>query len=86
MNWITYHDDNFGDWEGMDDPDAQTFYHQVQATNVEKECQGCGNLVKIQPHYAYCNRCATAIERGAAFYALPGPGRWVSSPTSGALF
>ena len=51
----------------MDDPDAQAFYHQVQATNVEKECQGCGNLVKIQPHYAYCNRCATAIERGADF-------------------
>jgi uncharacterized paraquat-inducible protein A len=67
MNWITYHDDNFGDWEGMDDPDAQAFYHQVQATNVEKECQGCGNLVKIQPQYAYCDRCATAIERGVDF-------------------
>ena len=58
------HDDNFGHWEGMDDPDTQAFYRQVQATNVEKECQGCGNRVRIQPQYAYCNRCAAAIERG----------------------
>ena len=51
----------------MADIDAQDFYHFVQATNVEKECAGCGNLVKIQPQYAYCDRCATAIERGADF-------------------
>ena len=48
----------------MDDPDMLAFYLQVQATNVEKECQGCGNRVRIQPQYAYCNRCADARERG----------------------
>ena len=58
------HDDNFGHWENMDDPDTQAFYRHVQATNVEKECQGCGNRVRIQPQYAYCNRCADARERG----------------------
>jgi len=64
---MNYYDDNFGNWDGMDDPDEQDFYHYVQATNVEKECQGCGNLVKIQPHYAYCNRCATKRESGWDF-------------------
>jgi uncharacterized paraquat-inducible protein A len=66
---MNYYDDNFGHWvwDDMADIDAQDFYHFVQVTNVEKECAGCGNLVKIQPQYAYCDRCATAIERGVDF-------------------
>jgi hypothetical protein len=59
-----YYDDNFGVWEGMEDPDMQVFYDKIQRTNVEKECAGCGRIVKIQPHYAYCNSCADARERG----------------------
>ena len=70
----TYHDDNFGAWEGMDphDPDYEDnleFYKNVQKTNVRKKCQGCGQMVNIQPHYAYCNSCADTIERGGE---LPG--------------
>lgn len=66
-----FHDDNFGVWEGMEDgPDAEEnreFYKQLQKTNVRKKCQGCGNWVKIQPHYAYCNSCADKRERGEDF-------------------
>jgi len=58
-----YYDDNYGHWN---EPDKD-FYRYVQATNVEKECQGCGQMVMIQPHYAYCNFCADVIERGGEF-------------------
>lgn len=61
-----YYDDNFGHWE-IEDEDDLDFYHRVQATNVEKQCEGCGRLVNIQPHYAYCNSCADKIERGMDF-------------------
>jgi hypothetical protein len=61
----TYHDDNYGDWEDMSDPDNQEFYRQTQATNVLKKCEGCGRMVRIQPHYAYCNVCADKLESGA---------------------
>ena len=61
------YDDNYGQWEGMDDPDMQAFFRETQATNVEKECQGCGNMVSIQPNYAYCNTCATKREHGIDF-------------------
>lgn len=64
---MIYHDDNFGCWNDMDDPDMVDFYHHVQRTNVEKECRGCGRMVRIQPHYAYCDSCATAMERGGEF-------------------
>ena len=64
---MNYYDDNYGHWKDMDDPEMQAFYRHVQATNVEKECQGCGSLVRIQPQYAYCNQCADAIERGIDF-------------------
>jgi hypothetical protein len=60
----TYHDDNFGQWEDMDDPDNVEFYREVQRTNVKKRCEGCHEMVNIQPHYAYCNSCADKIERG----------------------
>lgn len=59
-----YYDDNFGEWDDMDDPDMQDFYFQVQAESVEKVCQGCGRTVRILPHYAYCDSCADKIERG----------------------
>lgn len=65
----SYYDDNFGMWEGMepDNPDYEDnyrFYKQVQRTNVTKKCQGCGRMVRIQPHYAYCNSCADKREKG----------------------
>jgi len=63
----TYYDDNFGFWEGMDGPDAEEnreFYKQTQRTNVRKKCQGCGQMVRIQPQYGYCNSCADKRERG----------------------
>ncbi len=60
----SYFDDNFGHWEGMDDPDNVQFYHQVQRESRRKKCQGCGRMVKIRPDYAYCNSCADRIERG----------------------
>ena len=62
-----YHDDNFGTWNDMDDPEMVSFYHQCQRTNVTKKCQGCQEMVNIQPHYAYCNSCADKIERGMEF-------------------
>ena len=63
-----YYDDNFGFYEIESEEDIE-FYHQMQASNVEKRCQGCGRMVRIQPHYAYCDSCATIIERGGD---LPG--------------
>jgi hypothetical protein len=62
-----YYDDNFGCWDDMNDPEMREFYHQVQRTNVRKKCQGCGRMVKIQPHYAYCDSCATRREQGYDF-------------------
>jgi Zn finger protein HypA/HybF involved in hydrogenase expression len=59
-----YFDDNFGHWEGMDDPEMREFYHQIQKTNVWKKCKDCGRRVKIQPQYAICNSCAEKRERG----------------------
>jgi len=59
-----YYDDNFGHWEGMDDPDMRDFYHQVQKESVWKKCSRCGKRVKIRPDYGICNSCADAIERG----------------------
>lgn len=62
---MDYYDDNYGHWGNEPDED---FYHHVQATNVEKECKGCGRIVMIQPQYAYCNSCAEIMERGGEFY------------------
>jgi hypothetical protein len=59
-----YYDDNFGAWSDMDDPDMVGFYYQCQATNVLKQCQGCGHWFKLQPSYGYCNGCADAREKG----------------------
>ena len=62
-----YYDDNYGEWEDMNDPDMQDFYLETQRTNVEKRCEGCGRIVRIQPDYAYCNRCASIREVGGEF-------------------
>lgn len=59
----TYYDDNFGHWDIRDEEDID-FYHQVQRENVTKKCKGCGRKVRIRPDYAYCNSCATRMERG----------------------
>lgn len=60
----TYYDDNFGTWDGMDEPEMVAFYHQCQRSNVTKVCKRCERTVRIQPQYAICNSCADAIERG----------------------
>lgn len=59
-----YYDDNYGHWDDMDDPDMVDFYHQTQRQNVEKECKGCGRMVRIKPEYGYCDSCATKREQG----------------------
>ena len=48
----------------MDDPDMVEFYHQVQKENVEKKCEGCGQMVVLRPEYGFCNICADKRERG----------------------
>tara|TARA_Y100000310_G_scaffold281972_1_gene302860 strand:+ start:406 stop:600 length:195 start_codon:yes stop_codon:yes gene_type:complete len=60
---MPYHDDNFGEWEGMEpsDPDFEDnvrFYKRVQKESVLKTCDGCGRKVRLRPDYAYCNACA----------------------------
>jgi Zn finger protein HypA/HybF involved in hydrogenase expression len=61
-----YYDDNFGEWH-VEDEDDREFYHEIQRTNVRKKCLGCGQMVSIQPQYAYCNSCAEKMERGMDF-------------------
>jgi len=56
-------DDNFGTWD-MEEEGAEDFYREIQKTNIRKKCDGCRRWVKIQPHYGYCNSCATKIEQG----------------------
>ena len=60
----SYYDDNFGHWEGMDDPGMVDFYHKVQRESVRKKCKRCGQWVRIRPEYAICNSCADKLERG----------------------
>jgi hypothetical protein len=57
------YDDNFGHWDGADE-DTRDFYRQVQRNSVSKKCRGCGRMVRIMPQYAYCDGCATRMERG----------------------
>jgi hypothetical protein len=65
-----YYDDNFGEYEIRDEEDIE-FYHQMQRESVDKQCQGCGRTVRIRPDYAYCNSCATIIERGGDLPGIP---------------
>lgn len=60
---MTYYDDNFGQWN-MDSEGAHSFYMKVQRRSVAKVCARCERTVRILPEYAYCNRCADAIEQG----------------------
>ncbi len=64
MSGGTYYDDNFGHWDDTDDLDVQAFYFRVQQQSVEKTCQGCKRKVRLMPQYAYCDSCATKLERG----------------------
>lgn len=60
-----YFDDNFGHWNQEDDPEEiAEFYDYCVENSVEKKCKGCGRKVRILPHYAYCDRCASQIEQG----------------------
>jgi len=59
----TFVDDNFGTYNIQDEEDIE-FYRSVQQRSVRKKCQGCGRTVKILPHYAYCDSCATKREQG----------------------
>ena len=59
-----YYDDNFGHWDGMDDPEMRSFYWEVQKTNVRKKCRCCGKMVRLRPDYDMCNSCADAHEQG----------------------
>jgi hypothetical protein len=59
-----YYDDNFGCWDGMDDPDMVDFYNQVQSESVEKTCSICGCTVLLRPHYDKCDSCCTKLENG----------------------
>ena len=61
---MPYYDDNFGMYEGTDDPDVREFYHQVQAESVEKVCSDCGRTVMLRPDYCRCNSCCEKIEQG----------------------
>jgi hypothetical protein len=63
----SYYDDNFGHWDGMDDPDMRSFYRKVQRESVLKTCQGCGRKVRLRPDYAICNSCADRVERGGDY-------------------
>jgi len=59
----TFYDDNFGHYEIEDDDDV-VFYFEMQRESVEKECKGCGRMVRIKPDYALCNSCTDKVERG----------------------
>lgn len=65
----SWHSDDYGMWEGMDPshPDYEEnieFYRDRARTAVAKHCMGCGQLVRIQPEYALCYKCADTIDRG----------------------
>jgi hypothetical protein len=64
---MSYYDDNFGLWEDMDDPDTREYYNYVQRISVDKECNGCGRIVRILPNYGYCDSCASMRESGIDF-------------------
>lgn len=63
----TFYDDNYGQWDGMDDPEMREFYFRTQRKNVEKVCVICGRTVRIKPEYDKCGRCADAIETGVGY-------------------
>ena len=62
-----YYDDNFG-WYDIESQEDIDFYHRVQAESVEKECDACGQTVRLRPDYAICNSCADKLEAGFDIY------------------
>jgi hypothetical protein len=62
-----YYDDNFGVWDGMDEPEMRDFYREVQRRSVEKVCVDCGRKVRIMPQYECCDSCADRRERGMQY-------------------
>lgn len=65
-----YYDDNFGEYD-INDPEDVEFYHEMQRSNVWKNCSICGRAVKIQPQYDKCDSCCRILERGGAFLFVP---------------
>lgn len=63
----SYYDDNFGEWDGMDEPEMVEFYHKTQKQSVLKTCAGCGRKVRIKPEYDVCSACADKREQGGDF-------------------
>lgn len=61
-----YYDDNFGFYDIESEEDI-AFYKQVQQESTEKECEGCGRLVRLRPDYGFCNNCADAREQGREY-------------------
>lgn len=59
----TFVDDNFGTYEIESEEDVE-FYRRVQERSVKKKCRGCERMVKLLPHYAYCDSCARKREQG----------------------
>jgi len=64
----SYYDDNYGHWDGTDDPDVVAFYHQTQKDSVWKKCKDCERRVKLRRDYAICNACAERAEYGFGGY------------------
>ena len=59
----TFYDDNYGHYEIESEEDVE-FYRETQRQSITKRCKGCGRKVRIKHDYAYCNNCATKLERG----------------------
>ena len=64
-----YYDDNYGHYNNHDDSDddadeTRSFYNEVQADSVWKNCERCGRKVKLRRSYGTCNSCMEILERG----------------------
>ena len=59
-----YVDNNYGVWDGMNDPDTRRFWARTQRALVEKVCADCGRTVRIKKDYDCCNSCADRREHG----------------------
>ena len=57
-----YYDDNFGEWQNMQEEGMVEFYHQVQQESEVKVCKQCGETVRLRRQYVICNDCADANE------------------------
>ena len=64
---MSYYDDNFGYWDGMDGPEMREFYMQVQKESIKKKCSICGRTVRLRPEYDKCNSCMERLERTGAW-------------------